>query len=883
MLTCGTHIGPYEIVGLLGAGGMGEVYRARDPRLGRDVAIKVLRNGVGDRRRFELEARASSILNHANIVTVYDIGDQDGAPFIASELLEGDSLRVLLRDGALPLRKLLDIAIQVAGGLAAAHDHDIVHRDLKPENIMVLRDGRAKILDFGLAKPTAASDSSSDDSDTLTARGVLVGTIPYMSPEQVRGHPIDWRSDQFSFGIILYEMATGTHPFRGIDRVSTLSAIAREEPAPPGALNAVPPPLRWVIERCLAKEPGQRYTSTSDLCSQLKDIRDHLSDVLSSDPALAAALAEESRWRRSWRAWWTWAVAALLLVLGLAAGSRLTERTLASHSYHYTPFATDTNDETSPAWSFDGSTIAYTQVVNGVEQLFTRKLDRPMPAQITSGQLACRWPFWSPDGARIYYWLAGSIWEVGAAGGESHELVHGVELAWPPASLSPDGATMAYYHVEGAMITVRLMKMRNGDSRMYDHAPFPSHFRMTNGLRFSPDGRSLLVWLVPELDRGAELWVLPFPDGTPRKVDSPLLRGYRMFTASWMADNRHIAVATEASPGSGSHIYDVDTDTGAARPITMGTGEESQPAVSPDGDRMAFANGGFKSNLEEISIDGRMAAPLLTSSRSERSADWAPNGNLYAYVTESNGAPEIWMRNVTDGWVGAMVQQSAQGDLSYAVPRFSPDGQKLAYVRLGVSHLIWISNLSGGQAVPLEQESHDQHSPAWSPDGKWIAYTRYIGRQWELAKAPSGGSGSPVRIAVGGGAMSQIEWSPSGRAVWFLDGESLFVAPFGGGEAVEMASGVATFMLRRDGTAVYLIRHDRSRGWEMTTLTIASNSESKPVPLRLNPDSRLTGARLHPDGTRFVVSLAELRRDIWIMDGLKPHGLLDSLAWWRKG
>ncbi len=234
-LTCGTRIGPYEVVAPLGAGGMGEVYRARDPRLGRDVAIKVLRKGVGDRRRFEFEARAASSLNHANILTIYDVGEEDGVPYIVSELLDGDSLRSLLGRGPLAVRTLLDIAVQIAAGLAAAHARDIVHRDLKPENIMVLRDGRVKILDFGLAKP-ADVDLCGDD--THTARGLLVGTIPYMSPEQIQGRPVDVRTDQFSLGTILFELTTGVHPFRANDRVSTMSAVARNEPSQSLALNS---------------------------------------------------------------------------------------------------------------------------------------------------------------------------------------------------------------------------------------------------------------------------------------------------------------------------------------------------------------------------------------------------------------------------------------------------------------------------------------------------------------------------------------------------------------------------------------------------------------------------------------------------------------------
>ena len=235
----GTHLGRYEILAPLGAGGMGEVYAARDPRLGRDVAVKVLRadalQGAERRRRFETEARAASSLNHPNILTVHDIGEVDGAPYIVSELVAGESLRAALREGPLPMRKRLDIAVQIADGLAAAHQAGITHRDLKPENIMITPEGRVKILDFGLAKHSPTVDES-DTTDTIaqlnTAPGVIMGTLAYLSPEQARGRPVDFRSDQFSFGCVLYEMAAGKRPFQGKDPVEILSAIVREEPVP---------------------------------------------------------------------------------------------------------------------------------------------------------------------------------------------------------------------------------------------------------------------------------------------------------------------------------------------------------------------------------------------------------------------------------------------------------------------------------------------------------------------------------------------------------------------------------------------------------------------------------------------------------------------------
>src|SRR5947209_3448872 len=277
MLTASTRLGPYEIVGPLGAGGMGEVYRARDTRLGREVALKILpeivANDAARRARFALEARAASALNHPNIVTVHDIGEEGGVSYIVTELVEGESLRTLIERGPVPARKLIDIAAQIADGLAAAHAAGITHRDLKPENIMLTRDGRVKILDFGLAKVAApAQDESTVTQGLGTDPGTVMGTVAYMSPEQARGAAVDSRSDQFSLGLILHEMATGDQAFRRPSIPETMTAIIRDDA--PGLHASVPAPLRWMVERLLEKDPEERYASTKDLARDLRGIRE---------------------------------------------------------------------------------------------------------------------------------------------------------------------------------------------------------------------------------------------------------------------------------------------------------------------------------------------------------------------------------------------------------------------------------------------------------------------------------------------------------------------------------------------------------------------------------------------------------------------------------
>src|SRR5262252_1341596 len=287
-LAAGDRLGPYEVVAALGAGGMGEVYKALDTRLGRDVALKILPHSVaGDPERlarFEQEARSASALNHPNIVTIYEIGHADGLAFIAMEYVDGETVGEIVAAGPVPARRALQIAAQAAEGLAKAHGAGIVHRDLKPENLMVSKDGYVKILDFGLAKLVSSQREDVTSAPTMggarTGSGVIIGTIGYMSPEQASGLAVDFRSDQFSFGSVLYEMVTGRKAFREKTSAETLTAIIREEPTPIASIDAgIPAPLCWIVERCLSKDPEARYASTRDLVRDIVNVRERVLDA----------------------------------------------------------------------------------------------------------------------------------------------------------------------------------------------------------------------------------------------------------------------------------------------------------------------------------------------------------------------------------------------------------------------------------------------------------------------------------------------------------------------------------------------------------------------------------------------------------------------------
>ncbi len=377
-LAAGSRLGPYEILAPIGAGGMGEVYRARDPRLGRDVAIKVLPptfSADEDRlRRFEQEARAAGILNHPNITAVLDIGEHEGAPYVVQELLEGETLRQSLAGGRLSARKAIDYAIQIAHGLAAAHEKGIVHRDLKPENLFVTKDGRVKILDFGLARITRAEEGLSGGTNLPTATagtepGMVLGTLGYMSPEQVRGRPADPRSDIFSFGAILYEMLAGQRAFRGDSAADTMSAILKEDPPDISVTNqSVPPGLERIVRHCLEKSPEQRFHSAHDLAFDLEA----LSHVSAAGP-IATRQARRSGIPRA---------AAILLGLAVAgaaflAGRRSTGR-VASNELKFLQMTTKHEPIFNARFAPDGKTVVFASAPSGnAPEIFTVRAGTP--------------------------------------------------------------------------------------------------------------------------------------------------------------------------------------------------------------------------------------------------------------------------------------------------------------------------------------------------------------------------------------------------------------------------------------------------------------------------------------------------------------------------
>jgi Tol biopolymer transport system component len=882
-MTAGTRLGPYEILSLLGAGGMGEVYRARDPRLAREVAIKVLPGALNldpeRRARFEQEARAAGALNHHNIVAIFDIGSQDGALYVVEELLEGETLRQRLAQGPLPARKAIDYAVQAARGLAAAHAKGIVHRDLKPDNLFLTRDGRLKILDFGLAKLVAArkaaEDATSAPTEALgTQPGIVMGTAGYMSPEQVRGLAVDHRSDLFSLGAILFEALTGRRAFQGESAMDAMSAILKEEPPELSTVTRnLPAGLERIVHHCLEKNPEERFHSAQDLAFDLES----LSTASGSAQAQRSAAAPSRR-----KSVVTALVAAAALIAGVVAGRMfLAPRGPDLAAYTFTALATEQGGKLAPAWSPDGTTIAYSAEVGGVYQIFTRSLTEPVPAQITHSATNCMAPFWAPDNTHLFYTTMGAprvLWEIGAAGGAPRERIRDL-LA---ASISPDGKTLAFARMEqDRQVSLWAQPLEGSAPRRVG----PGFTGIDAYLSFSPNGAWLGIW--SRVGEGnADFQLVSWPQGSARRTMGGMAVTYgpRTFTFSWFPDSRHVAFSGALTNLGSNHLIIADARTGAVQPVTTGVGNELEPSVSADGRRIAFTVANADTDIMEVPVDGGPMRAVLATSRSEHCAAWSPTGDQFVYSKDHNGTNEVWIHNVREGWERPLITRASFRDgptdrVSEA--RYSPDGQRVAFLRVSDGqYSAWLASVAGGPPVPVTQGYASV--PAWSPDGSWILYNTLRNGKYGLAKIAAGGGGQPVQIAPESTELyPRAQWSPRGDWIaWVTQKGLTLVSPDGARtELLNPDPGWQSYGFSKDGSQVYGIRMNEAHRLITEAVDIATRRVK--IVSDLGPAMGVHAFSLAPDGKSFLTSLQRYHGDIWILEGFpQPTELFGK--WWGR-
>ena len=839
-LTTGTRLGPYEIVALVGAGGMGEVYRARDPRLGREVAIKVLPpafSADADRlNRFEQEARAAAALNHPNILAVYDLGTHEAAPFIVSELLEGETLRERLTAGPIGIRKALGYALQIAHGLAAAHAKEITHRDLKPENLFVTRDGHVKILDFGLAKLTqdAGTASMMATASPATEPGVVLGTAGYMAPEQVRGQVLDQRADLFAFGAILYELLTGRRAFRGETAPDTMAAILNDEPPElRAAAPQVPPGVARIVERCLEKNPAARFQTASDLAFALESL-----SGLSSETA--AATAGTPRARR--RGWLGWGVAALLFAaLAPLAYRHLREPQTPREPVRFqiaptVAFGGPGNFALSP----DGRHLAFVgRGADGVSRILMRTMDsleiRVLPGTEVGDPSPP--PFWSPDSRFIAFYAAGKLKKLDVGGGLPQTLCDLPDLtvggAW-----NRDGDIIVG-NIGGAILRVRETGGNVSPVTAHDRAPttaadplrreefhlLPSflpdgrHFIYLRVMPGAPDnGGAYIGSLDARPDAQSTDRLMPYATGLTFAPDGNSGRGHLLFLREGTLiaqpfDAVRLALAGEAAPvaarvgsfrdggffsasNNGVLVYRVaNTDTlvswfdrqGVATRKLSEPGGFQDAALSPDGARVVVSRldplDAAKSDLWLLDASGEGSATRLTlGDGAAEFPVWSADGSR-VYFTHNNNRLRQRLAN-GEGDDEVVWQTTSTGVIKPAAS--SPDGRLLLYTAVQDARTtvwdLWVLERSASRAVPFARTPFVEDQGRFSPDGRWIAFVSNQSGQSEiyvrrLASDLSGGSaaaGGMTLVSRGGGTAPR--WRNDGREIFYLAPDGMLMA-----------------------------------------------------------------------------------------------------------
>jgi eukaryotic-like serine/threonine-protein kinase len=770
-LSAGARLGSYEVLGPIGAGGMGEVYRARDTRLGREVAIKVLpADRLADqarRARFEQEARAVAAFHHPNIVTIYEIESAEGVDFIVMELVAGKTLDALIPRVGMRLGETLRVAIPLADALAAAHAAGIVHRDLKPANVMVTLEGVVKVLDFGLAKLTQGQEASGEDATTVDARarlsrpGAVAGTPAYMSPEQASGGAVDARSDVFSFGAVLYEMVTGRRPFGGGSSAELLAALLKEQPKPPSELAPeVPRDLERIILRCLRKEPARRFQNVLDVKVELQELKEE------SDSATTAPSAPVRRRRGLWVA------AGLVGALALATGGLLLWRSRRPEppAPYLIPLTTTPGSESHPTFSPDGDQIAFAWDGEKGDNwdIYVQMIGSTETHRLTTDPASDEWPSWSPDGRQIafvhYAAGRGTIHVISPLGGIDRKVSDQPVVG--PLSWSPDsrwlvtGAPLEYALIRSDLPWgIRLVDVSSGETRSLT-APNESKYHSLPAV--SPDGRRLAYsscsggWASCHLEV-SELG----PDGAKKGTARRVTRGvFFPVGLAWTRDGTSLVYSDGVS---GYRLWRVSIQGDQPpRQIEIAGFGAIQPAIAPSRDRLAFVRSGSQGDIYRFEV-GRPAEAVIASSFDDWNPHLSPDGNRIAF--ESNrggGGDEIWLAAAD----GSNPTQLTHGPgRSQGSPRWSPDGRRIAFDSLGEDGQsdIWTIDADGGSLRRLTSSPAAHNSPTWSHDGRFVYFSS--------ARAATE---TIWRVSVAGGPEEQVTHTGGGRCEEAADGQTLF-------------------------------------------------------------------------------------------------------------